>query len=292
MLIRTRGSPRTDVRRRRDRRPDLSAVLDRPRFEVLPVPGIEDEVAASVPAHATVTVTASRRRGIHTTLDIATRLAERGTYAVPHLAARLIADESELKQIISDLATARIPEVFVIGGDADTPVGDFSGSLELLQAMHAIGHDFTIGIAGYPEPHPKISDDLAVQAMWDKRVFASYIVSQMCFEPRTLLNWVSRVRQRGIMVPIYAGVAGPASTTRLLRISRRIGVGESARMLSKNTGLLRLARPGHWRPDALIKDLAPALSDREYGLAGLHLYTFNAVRETEEWRQDARRRLS
>lgn len=273
-------------------RPGLATALERPRYEVLPLSGIEKIVSENVPAQATVTVTASPRQGMGATTRVATRLASAGWHVVPHLSARLITDETEVKSIVSDLASAGVNEVFVIGGDPESPAGDFSSSLELLQAMGRIGHDFVIGVAGYPEPHPKISNDLTVQAMWDKRGYASYIVSQMCFEAKPFLEWVRRVRARGVLLPIYVGIAGPASKAQLLRTSTRVGVGQSLRVLRhQGAGLLRVASPKGWRPDGLVKELAPAFADPAYGLQGLHINTFNAVRAAERWRQEAVERL-
>lgn len=272
--------------------PDLAEVLSRPRYEVLPLSGIEETIAQTVPPEMTITVTASPRQGIDATIALATRLAARGWHAVPHLSARLIADEAELKSVVSDLTSAGVSEVFVIGGDPETPAGDFTSSLELLQSMERIGHDFVVGIAGHPEPHPKISSDVTVQAMWDKRRYASYIVTQMCFEAKPLLEWVRRVRGRGVLLPIYVGVAGPASKSQLLRTGSRIGVGKSLRVLNhQGAALLRLAQPGKWRPDGLVKDLGAAFADPTYGLEGLHINTFNRVKAAESWRQQAAERL-
>lgn len=273
--------------------PGLAAVLEHPRYEVLPLSGIEETVTQYLPEDATVTVTASPRQGMSATANVATRLARRGWHVVPHLSARLIADEAELKSLVSDLTAAGVREVFVIGGDPDTPAGDFAGSLELLQTMHQIGHDFEVGIAGYPESHPKISADVAVQAMWDKRVYADYIVSQMCFESRPVLEWVRRVRQRGVLLPIYVGLAGPVNTAKLIKTSTRIGVGQSLRVLGHHgPKMLRMLRPGTWSPDKMLSDIAPAFADPSYGLDGIHINTFNAIRAAEQWRQRAVQRLT
>jgi len=256
-----------------------------PRFEVIPLPGIEDEIHRSLPARATVAVTASPRRGLAPTLELATRLALRGIDAVPHVAARQVGDSAELRALLHDLGAAGVRELFVVGGDQSEPRGDFASALELLRAMRSIGHEFTVGIAGYPETHPQIIDDVAVQAMWDKQAYASYIVSQMTFDARVVLEWVRRLRRRGIVLPVRVGVAGPVGTARLLRVGTKVGVGDSLRVLSKHRGVLRHL-PGAWTPGRLLADLAPAFADPGYGLAGLHVYTFNALAQTARWWQE------
>ncbi len=158
--------------------------------------------------------------------------------------------------------------------------------------MDQLGYDLEVGIAGYPETHPRISDDVTVQAMWDKRHYASYLVSQICFDPAVVVRWVERIRRRGVELPVHVGVPGPAATRQLLRVSRRVGVGESMRFLAHHgAGMLRLAGPGAWHPDRLLAGLAPHLQDPQMRLRGLHLYTFNDVATTEQWRRATLARL-
>jgi len=140
--------------------------LQRPRYEVVPLDGIVDRVARHVPRDTKLTVTASPRKGIGRTLEGAGRLAELGYQVVPHVSARLVADETQLKDILQRLGEVGIREVFVIAGDVDQPQGAFASALDLLAAMEGAGHRLDdIGIAGYPERHPVIHDDVTIQAM-------------------------------------------------------------------------------------------------------------------------------
>jgi methylenetetrahydrofolate reductase (NADPH) len=267
--------------------------LRRPRYEVLPLGDVVDLVAEHVPRDVTVTVTASPGRGLASTLDVAERLAAHGHRVVPHLAARLVAGETQLQEILERLRGCGVGDVFVIAGDVREPAGPFGGALDLLAAMADLGHRLDqVGIAGYPERHPFIHDDITIQAMWDKRRFATYIVSQLCFHPRVVAAWVHRVRRRGVDLPIHVGVPGPVDAARLLRISTRIGIGESARFARRHTGWLpQLLRVGGYRPGRLVDGLAASLADPASRVAGLHLYTFNEVARTERWRQETLGRL-
>jgi methylenetetrahydrofolate reductase (NADPH) len=267
----------------------LVAALEHPRYEVLPLDGIVDEVVAHVPKSVTVTVTASPSRGLEPTLDVSGRLAARGYHVVPHLSARLMRDRAHLEEVIWRLRAARVREVFVIAGDAREPAGDFDGASELLKAMS--GHRFDeVGIAGYPESHHLISDAVTIEAMFAKEPMATYIVSQVCFDADTIARWVRAVRDRGTTLPIWIGVAGPVDNRRLLRTSLRIGLGESARFLKAHGGWLRrLALRRRYSPERLLARLAPVFSDPAARIAGIHVYTFNELERTERWR---RRRLS
>ncbi len=274
-------------------RDTLVGFLRRPRYEVIPLEGIEREVAARVPRDVRIAVTASPAKGLGATLDLADRLLVEGFDVVPHLSARLVRDEAHLREVLGRLAEAGVGEVFVVAGDRPQPVGRFADALGLLEAMAAAGHPFRdVGITGYPESHPFIHDDVTIQAMWDKRRYATYIVSNVCFDRRVIVDWVARVRRRGVTLPIHVGVPGLADGARLLRISRRIGIGESARFLRWHSSwLLRMLVPGTYRPDRLVTGLAPDLAAPDMRVGGLHVFTFNEIERTERWRQAMLARL-
>jgi methylenetetrahydrofolate reductase (NADPH) len=271
----------------------LGRWLQHPRYEVIPLAGVEERILQHVPTEVTVTVTASPTRGLEPTLELAERLARRGYHTVPHLSARLIADGAHLEAVIRRMHEAGIGEVFAIAGDAREPVGKYPGALDLLQAMDRIGHGFeAIGITGYPESHPFIDDDVTIQSMWDKRHYATYIVSNICFDARVISAWVARVRRRGVELPIYVGLPSVTEAGKLMRVSQKIGVGDSARFLRKNRNwFFRLIVPGAYNPTRLLKRLRPDLSTPDRRVVGIHVYTFNEVGKTEAWRQQALQRL-
>lgn len=238
-----------------------------------------------------LTVTASPVKGMDATLTLTERLAGHGFAVVPHLAARLIVDDAHLTNILHRLQDVGLRDVFVIAGDAERPAGKFAAALDLLVAMQQIGHRFNeIGIAGYPESHPFIDDDVTIQAMWDKRQFATYIVSNMCFNPNTIIRWAGRVRRRGVELPLYIGMPGPIERLKLMRVASKIGIGESARFLRLHKNwVLRLALPGSYSPRRLLTRLV--WTEPAYRIRGVHVYTFNAVEETERWRRKMLERL-
>ena len=268
----------------------LRAALARPRYEVIPTRGA-DEWTNELPQEASIAVTCSPAQGIEGTLRLAERLAERGFRVVPHVSARLVADEAHLEEIVGRLGDLNVKEVFVIGGDAREPAGPYSSAFELLFAMATLGHGFEeIGVGGYPEGHPLIDDDALRRALVDKQQFATYVVSQMCFDPDLILNWVADIRRLGVSLPVLVGVPGLVNRKRLLQVSRKIGVGESARFLRKHASLVRslladLLKSGGYSPDGLVRELAPHLGNRDHGVEGFHFYTFNQVESTEEWRR-------
>lgn len=270
----------------------LARFLAAPRYEVLPTDGVLDLVAASVPKPVTLTVTASPRRGLSATVHLAIRLTELGYVAVPHLAARMIRNRAELARIVDDLRAAGIRNVFVVAGDAQDPAGEFPDALSLLEALPK-DHGLTdIGVTGYPDSHPFIEDDVTVQAMWDKRRHATYIVSNMSFDAEAVKRWVERVRRRGVGLPIYVGMAGVADPARLLRLSTKIGVADAARFLRGHPSwVARMFRPGGYDPGRFAAALMPELGLDAPRVAGLHIFTFNEIAPTERWRQEMLARL-
>jgi methylenetetrahydrofolate reductase (NADPH) len=277
---------------KQESRKTLAEALRHLRYEIFPLEGVEDTIVRYVPKDIKLTVTASPKRGIETTLDLAGRLAGRGYRAVPHLSARLVADWAHLASILERMHELELREAFVVAGDLDEPSGEFTDAYELLSAMAKIGHDLEeIGITGYPESHPIISDQDTIQAMYDKAPYATYIVSQICFDPGVIAGWIRRVRRRGVYLPIYIGFPGVIDRQKLLRISTRIGLGESARFLRKNKHwLLRLFAPGY-KPDYLLEGLSPCFAVPALKIRGFHVYTFNEVEKTEAWRHETLDRL-
>jgi len=267
----------------------LDALLRDPRYEVFPSKGTEQAVLEWVPRGMTVTVTASPVKGLDATIDLAEKLAAHGYRVVPHLAARSVTGEEHLADIIARLKAAGCDDVFVPGGDATHPAGPFDSALPLLERLTELGHPFSrVGITGYPESHPKIHDDITIQSMWDKRKYASYIVSNVCFDAARLARWIQRIRVRGVTLPLYVGLAGPAERTRLLRMAAVAGASESARFIGRHPNwILRFWVPGGYSPDRLLDRAASVLVAPASGVAGLHLFTFNQLQQAEQWRRAA-----
>ena len=231
-------------------------------------------------------MTVSPRKGIEHTLDVAARLTNHGYSVVPHLSARLVRDLGHLREILARIDEMGAHDVFVVAGDADEPAGAFEGAAPLLGAIAELGHRFEeVGITGYPESHPLISDETTIQAMFDKARFATYIVSQICFDSAVTLDWVERDWARGTRLPIYIGIPGAVPRTKLMRVSTSIGLGASMRFLRRHRSWVSHAvRPGGFSPDPLIEGIGDRLADPDRKIAGFHIFTFNDVADTAHWR--------
>lgn len=256
-------------------------------MEIFPTPTIESKLDA-LQANSYIAVTCSPSKGVDATLDMSERLANRGFKIVPHIAAKMVRDKSHLKEILKHLDDLPIISIFVPGGDAKEPIGDYTCALDLLQAISEFDHKFTeIGVAAHPEGHPSIDDDILMEQLLKKQRYSNYLVTQMCFDAKLVGDWLRKIRNAGVTLPAWIGLPGVSDRGTLIKTSLRIGVGDSLRYLKNNARIAaRLMKSKSYRPDDLLSDLAPYIADPFYGIAGHHIYCFNEVARTEEWRQE------
>jgi methylenetetrahydrofolate reductase (NADPH) len=263
----------------------IARVLADPTWEILPLKNGR-EVAKALPAHSTVSVTASPAKGIEATVDLAVELEQAGHRAVPHLSARMIRDDHHLAELMARLADGNIDRAFVVGGDAETP-GEYPDGLSLVEAMSDLGVlPKEVGVPCYPQGHPSIPEDKLLAALEAKARYATYMTTQLCFDPKAIQEWVAGRRAQGIGLPVRIGIPGVAEIPKLISISARIGVRDASRFILKNRRFVGqlLRSGGTYRPTGLLEDLALLIAEPEAKVIGLHIYTFNNVAPTVEWR--------
>jgi len=269
----------------------VEALLAEPRFELMPFDSFGDQML-QLPDGAQIAITTSPSLGLEATLEWAERAPEAGYEVIPHIAARYVEGPEQLEEVAARLTEAGITDLFVPGGDREEPVGEFESAHDLLRALEELDYEFDeIGITGYPEGHDFISDETLAEAMSKKEPYATYIVTQLCYDPDAVIAWLETIRKRGIELPVEVGIPGVLKYQRLLSISQKVGVGDSVNFLRKTSGILGFVREllgsrGQYKPDGLIDGLAPYATDPDYGIAGVHIYTFNQVSDSEDWRHD------
>jgi methylenetetrahydrofolate reductase (NADPH) len=93
-------------------------------------------------------------------------------------------------------------------------------------------------------------------------------------------------RAQGISLPVRLGIPGVAEIPKLISISARIGVRDAGRFILRNRRFVGqlLKSGGVFKPTGLLEDLAPLMADPASKVIGLHVYTFNNVPATVEWR--------
>jgi len=261
------------------------------RYEVIPLKSMHDQIP-HLPAGCSVSVTCSPTKGIEPTLEISAELQAAGHHAVPHIAARLVEGREHVEKIAARINEHGITEVFVVGGDPD-PVGPYADGLSLMKDLLPLCQTVRIvGVPSYPDHHTVIPDAaldealLAKQALIKELGLEGFTSTQMCFNVKTIEQWLRRQRERGLTLPVHLGVPGAVDRTRLLSLGTRLGIGSSLRYLRKNSGaIMRIFSPSSYDPDKLITPLSRHAD--ELGIDGLHLFTFNSIDSTVAWQQKA-----
>ena len=256
-------------------------------MEIFPTPTIESKLDVLEPG-SYVAVTCSPSKGVDVTLDMSERLAKRGFKVVPHIAAKMVRDETHLKEILKHLDDLPIVSIFVPGGDAEKPAGQYVRALDLLRAISEFDHKFTeIGVAAHPEGHPSVDNAILLEQLLKKQEYANYMVTQMCFDANTIGDWLRDIRHAGVTLPAWIGLPGVSDRSTLVKTSLRIGVGNSLRYLKKNTKIAaRLMKSRSYQPDDLLEGLARYIADPAYDIQGHHIYCFNQIARTEKWRHE------
>ncbi|HEV3382497.1 MAG TPA: methylenetetrahydrofolate reductase [Trebonia sp.] len=262
----------------------LEALIRGADIEVIPLRGLAEHLAV-VPAGTTLTITCSAKLGLERTLEYTALAAKAGYQVIPHLAARQVADVAALRGFVGRLGDLGVTDLYVIGGDAAQPAGVYSSAAELLEDLAGIDHGLTtIGVACYPEGHPAISDASLLEALRRKQPFATYMVSQLCFDPGAITGWLRKVRAAGIALPLHVGLAAPLQTRKLFELSLKIGVGSSIRYLTKQHGFIgNVLRGSSYQPDELLRQMGSDLSSDELAIERVHLFSFNQIAPTVEW---------
>jgi methylenetetrahydrofolate reductase (NADPH) len=261
------------------------------RYEVIPLKSMHDQIP-HLPTGCSVSVTCSPTKGIEPTLEISAELQAAGHHAVPHIAARLVEGREHVEKIAARINEHGITEIFVVGGDPD-PVGPYADGLSLMKDLLPLCPTVRIvGVPSYPDHHTVIPDAaldealLAKQALIKELGLEGFTSTQMCFNVKTIEQWLRRQRERGLTLPVHLGVPGAVDRTRLLSLGTRLGIGSSLRYLRKNSGaIMRMFSPSSYDPDKLITPLSKHAD--ELGIDGLHLFTFNSIDSTVAWQRKA-----
>jgi methylenetetrahydrofolate reductase (NADPH) len=265
-------------------------------------PSAEDvaTLAATAPAGTRVYLSAVPTRPAEEAIDAAVLLRKAGFEPVPHLAVRNFATADALDDFLERArGEADVRRLLVIAGDRDQPAGAFRSAIEVIDGGALQRNGITeIGIAGYPDGHPRISQQDLDRALADKiqaaetTGIAVHIVTQFCFDAAAILKWIGRLRDFGVEHPVRVGLAGPTNLATLLRYAKRCGVRASAQGLARQAGLVRQLFAMS-APDALVRALAEARAERHLGEIVPHFFSFGGLARTARWAQAvAERRIA
>jgi methylenetetrahydrofolate reductase (NADPH) len=222
-------------------------------------------------------------------------LRAEGYNPVPHIPARFVRDEDDLKQRLEAFVTkAGVTDVLALGGGAPQPIGQYDAAIQIMEtgAFQQAGIK-RIGIAGHPEGNPDITkihgEAMLLKALKQKNDWLKaneldgFIATQFLFDAIPVAHWATELRSEGIDLPIHVGVPGPASIKTLVKYAAMCGVGNSARFIRKQalnvTKLLSVSEPTEF-----VDQLATLHFDKpELGIAAPHLYPFGGFDKLLGW---------
>ncbi len=149
------------------------------------------------------------------TLDIAKNIKER--YGVPSIAHLTCVSSTKetVKERIKDISDAGIQNIMALRGDiprelegADRSGWDYKHAVDLVRELRESEKDFCIGGACYPEIHPESQNQKEDIKYLKEKVDAGcdFLTTQMFFDNNLLYNFLYKIREAGINVPIIPGI--------------------------------------------------------------------------------------
>jgi methylenetetrahydrofolate reductase (NADPH) len=173
-----------------------------------------EEIAKLRPAFMSVTYGAGGGTSKYT-LDIAKNIKQE--FGVPSLAHLTCVSSTRetVQQRIADFKEAGIQNVMALRGDIPAALQDadrsnwhYQHAVELVRELKESGADFCIGGACYPEVHPESGSQKEDIAYLKEKVDAGcdFLTTQMFFDNNLLYNFLYKIREAGITVPIVAGI--------------------------------------------------------------------------------------
>ena len=173
-----------------------------------------EEIAKLKPAFMSVTYGAGGGTSKYT-LDIAKNIEK--TYGVPTLEHLTCVSSSRetVRERIAEIKEAGIQNIMALRGDipkdligADRSNWDYQHAIDLIRELKEANPDFCIGGACYPEIHPE-STNQKEDIKWLKEKVDSgcdFLTTQMFFDNNLLYNFLYKIREAGITVPVVPGI--------------------------------------------------------------------------------------
>lgn len=249
------------------------------------------DLAAVLPADTCVYIPSLPGLPLSRTLEAVATIRAAGLDPVPHVSARRVLDRAELETFLREAVRQHgVHRVLLLGGDEPKAKGPFEDSLQILESGLLKDSGIReIGVAGYPEGHPRIEPAKIEHAFARKRQMAReqglglYLVTQFSFAPNRVVDYCARMARLAPEVGIYVGVAGPTDPVALARYAQRCGVSVSLRALKNlGTGIAQLVT--HSDPHEHVVALARYSLLREpSNVVGVHLYSFGGAVRTATW---------
>lgn len=192
-------------------------------FEVFPpktetgfesVKNATEKIAELKPSFMSVTYGAGGGTSKYT-LDIAKNIkARHGVPTLAHLTC-VSSTKETVKERIEDIKAAGLENIMALRGDipaemegADRSKWDYNYAIDLIRDIKESGYDFCIGAACYPEVHPESRNQKEDIRYLKEKVDAGcdFLTTQMVFDNNLFFNFLYKIREAGITVPVIPGI--------------------------------------------------------------------------------------
>ena len=184
------------------------------------------ELAAYKPSFMSVTYGAGGSNSKNT-LSIAEEVQKSGVTALAHLTC-VGQDEENLRASINAYKASGSENILALRGDipeGETAPQTFPHASDLINAIRREGADFCIGGACYPEGHPEsYNSDADIDGVRRKvESGCEFLTTQMFFDNNIMYNFLYRIREKGITVPVIAGIMPVTNVNQIKRITSMSG---------------------------------------------------------------------
>ena len=276
---------------------DVDAFLQNYSIEVMPrtAEKVED-FKALLPPGTRVYIAHIEGTPIEDMVATAKRLHADGFPVMPHFPARIIPDRATLADWIARYkGEADVNQALLLGGGVNTPAGDFSASMQLVETGLFDGFA-RLHVAGHPEGNKDIDKDggdrIVMEALKWKQAYSDRtdakmaIATQFCFDAAPVIAWVNKLTAAGIYMPVHIGIAGPAKLQTLIKFAIACGVGPSLRVLQKRAmDVTKLLLP--YEPTDVVSALAAyKAANPVFGIESVHFFPLGGIKTNAAWATD------
>ena len=246
--------------------------------------------AAMLPAGTRVYVTDVGVDPVEEITAAARMLTDMGYAPVPHIPARRIESEGALDARLGALVSeAGVNDVLVIAGEAESQMGPYSQSMDLLKTGLIDRHGIkNVGIGGHPEGNVAYNGVDPMDVLREKVDFAAQsdadfrIVTQFGFDGAKFIAWAEEIARQDISLPVHLGVAGPAKITTLIKYAALCGVGNSLNFFKKRTGAIAQLATKH-SPEDVVNPIENAWRENIGNITQIHVFPFGGLKASSEW---------
>ena len=248
-------------------------------------------LASTLPAGTVVYVAHTPKAKFSEVVQTAIKLQDLGFRASPHMVARRIESQQALRAGLQELSAAGVEQALLVAGDLAKPVGPYTSTLDIIDSGLLQNSSLKrLGVAGHPEGHKQVPDDVLLAALRHKQAFAArtglklHIATQFTFDAGAIMEWDARLTKEGITLPAHIGIAGPTPLPKLIKYAMACGVGASLSSVMKNmTAMAKLARLAT-TPDEMLTGLVRGGAAGGSGrIVQPHFYAFGGVSATARW---------